>query len=179
MIQISQLELERAPFSVWVRNVIQISREKGYTDNDIKSWIKEWARSRDYPDQYIYSVLKQNGIRIYNRRPVIYKRYPKLTVCPKCVSVGKINVYYPNGKLSYVIKHEKIKGMWGKTKQVSRHRRCYIYHTDKESSEYVRQQLEFYEKRDRYYLEELEKSKPKLSPIPPEILAEINQPTNQ
>lgn len=166
-------ELESNPLNKWANKVIQIGREKKYTDSEIKSWVKEWAKSRNYDLESINNVLRSNGIRVYNRRPVIFERYPKLVVCPKCVTIGKIHVYYPNHKLGYVIVHEKINGRWGITKKVCKYRRCYIF--DKEQQKYIRQKLEFYENRDlaELCIWEWENPKPEPKPIPYEILEEL------
>ena len=141
-----ELELEQEPLSKWISTVVEKGRQMGHSDNDIKGWVRTWAKSRNYHGQTVNKLLRRHGIRVYNRRPVIGKKYPKLVICPKCVSIGTINVYYPNGEIAYVIRHEKIPGTWGKDKKVSRWRRCYIF--DKENLKYIEQKLEFYTQRD-------------------------------
>ncbi len=144
--------LQQNPIRGWISEVIKLSRQKGYDDKQIKHWIKEYAIDNGYSERQINRMLRDHGIGIYRTRPVIYRRYPKLTFCPKCSEIGKINVFYPNNKLAYIIVHEQIPGQWGKSKTVPRHRRCYT--CTKEHIERLTQELEFYNRRDRSDLEQ-------------------------
>jgi hypothetical protein len=147
MQKLQTLQLKSDPFRGWVSKVIKVCRKKRLNDNQIKNLIKEHALNKGYSEQHINKILRENGIGIYRTRPVIYRRYPKLTFCPKCNKVGRISIFYHNNnKPAYIIIHEKISGVWGKSKKVPRYRRCYIY--CKECIKYVGKQLEFYEKRD-------------------------------
>lgn len=141
------LQLEPEPLTKWVTNVVEKGRELGHTDNEIKSWVKKYAKLQNYPSSEISKALRKNGIRVYNRSPVIYRNYPKLVICPRCVTVGKINVHYPNGRTVYVIRHELIDGTWGRVAKIRRCRRCYI--SDVGGRQHIRHTLDLYEERDR------------------------------
>ena len=68
---------------------------------------------------------------------------PVEIICPRCEKKGTINYYRPNvnrtDRIAYIIRHERIKGTWGKAK-LSKIRRCYI--RDKKHKEILRRHLE-------------------------------------
>lgn len=67
---------------------------------------------------------------------------PVVITCPKCEKKGTINYYRPNpnrtDRITYIIRHERIKGTWGKSK-LAKVRRCYI--TDKNHKETIKRHL--------------------------------------
>ena len=68
---------------------------------------------------------------------------PLAITCPKCGMKGTVNYYRPNldrtDQVTYVVRHEKIKGTWGKDR-IRRVRRCYV--ADKEGKAKIRDVLD-------------------------------------
>lgn len=139
-------ELEQSPVLKWATLVIDKGREKGFSDETIKGWIKTWGRSRNYPSSTITSVLLANGIKAYNRRYPGNK--PQLVTCPKCGTFGIVNVAgtCADGETRYLVMHGRMSGFWGHGEsQRPRRRRCYI---ERKDNEYIKREVAVYEKRD-------------------------------
>jgi len=102
------------------------------------------AMSCTHDDQKIHTWTKYNSLDSLGRRGALSTTGKPVTIiCPKCNKKGTVNYYRPNAdrtdRFVYVVRHERIKGTWGKTK-IKKVRRCYIQ--DKDQKEQVKIQLD-------------------------------------
>ena len=81
-----------------------------------------------HDDNTVHSWTKVDSIESIGKQPKNMK--VQRIKCPQCDKVGKAIAYRDNGdgKTKYYVKHEKIPGQWGRTKnfRIDKSRRCYI-----------------------------------------------------